>query len=152
MDSEQSCKSSIERMLRNSQTKVIMPVITLGLLEESSASGEVVFTDSQIRKAYEAAVQRLKSYLGHDFHIGAKYYDAYGSRMSRYGVLKPVGHLKYELLLPYPEHARSLCGWIPERIKEHIEERLGVVPLLHDCERHLILGFQLDRAGNMLIC
>jgi len=127
-------------MLRNSQTKVIMPVITLGMLQENSASGRVVFTDSQIRKVYEAAVQHLKEYLGHDFHIGAKYYDAYGSRMSRYSVLRPVGHLKYELLPPYPEHAKSLCRWIPERIKKHIEERLGVVPLLDDPARRAALG------------
>jgi len=119
-------------MLKNSQTKVIAPVITLGLLVESSTTGKAIFTDSEIRKAYEAAVRHLKEYLGHDFHIGAKYYDAYGSRMSRYRVLKPVGHLKYELLPPYPEHAKALCGWIPKQIKKHIEHRLGVVPLLHD--------------------
>jgi hypothetical protein len=93
MNSEDSCKTSIERMLKNSQTKVIAPVITLGLLVENSTSGKAIFTDSEVRKAYEAAVRELKQYLGHDVHIGAKYYDAYGSRMSRYGVLKPVGHL-----------------------------------------------------------
>lgn len=131
-NSEDSCKTSIERMLKNSQTKVIAPVITLGLLVENSTSGKTVFTDVEIRRAYEAAVRHLKEYLGHDIHIGAKYYDAYGSRMSRYAVLKPVGHLKYELLPPYPEHAKSLSGWIPQRIQRHIEDRLGVVPLLHE--------------------
>jgi len=127
-------------MLKNSQTKVIAPVITLALLKENCASGKTVFTDSEIRKVYEAAVRRLKEYLGHDVHIGAKYYDAYGSRMSRYGVLKPVGHLKYELLPSYSEHARALCGWIPRRIKEHIEDRLGVVPLLHEPARRTALA------------
>ncbi len=140
MNPEDSCKSSIERMLKNSQTKVIAPVITLGLLVENSTSGKAVFTDSEIRKAYEAAVRDLKQYLGHDVHIGAKYYDAYGSRMSRYGVLKPVGHLKYELLSPYPEHAKSLRVWIPKKIKKHIEDRLGVVPLLHDPAKRTALA------------
>ena len=43
MNSEESCKKSIERMLRNSQTKVIAPVITLGLLVENSASGKTIY-------------------------------------------------------------------------------------------------------------
>ena len=119
-------------MLRNSQTKVIVPVVTLALLREYTASKKTVFSDSEIRKAYEAAVKHMKDFLGHDVHIGAKYYDAYGSRMSRYGVLEPVGHLKYRLLAPYTEHATFLCEWIPDRIKEHIDKRLGVVPLLHE--------------------
>ncbi len=126
------CKAEIERMLKNSQTKVIAPVVTLGLLGEYCASKKTAFSDSEIRKAYEAAVKQMKDFLGHDIHIGAKYYDAYGSRMSRYGVLEPAGHLKYRLLSPYTEHADVLCHWIPERIKRHIEERLGVVPLLHE--------------------
>lgn len=140
MDSEDFCKSSIERMLKNSQTKVIAPVLTLGLLSENSASGKTVFTDSEIRKTYEAAVRYLKEYLGHDVHIGAKYYDAYGSRMSRYRVLKPVGHLEYELLPPYSEHAQSLCDWIPKRIKEHIEDRLGIVPRLYEPSKRTALA------------
>jgi hypothetical protein len=150
MNSEDSCKSSIERMLKNSQTKVIVPVITLGLLVENSASGKTVFTDSEIRKAYEAAVRHLKEYLGHDVHIGAKYYDAYGSRMSRYGVLKPVGHLKYELLPPYPEHAKSLSSWIPKQIKKHIEDRLGVVPLLHEPANRTALAEDRKRFLNLI--
>jgi hypothetical protein len=36
-NSEEFCKSNIDRMLRNSQTKVIFPVITLALLEEYRA-------------------------------------------------------------------------------------------------------------------
>ena len=87
-----TCQSEVARMLRNSQTKVIVPVVTLGLLREYAVSKKALFSDSEIRKAYEAAVKHMKDFLGHDVHIGAKYYDAYGSRMSRYGVLEPVGH------------------------------------------------------------
>lgn len=127
-----NCQSEVDRMLRNSQTKVIVPVVTLGLLREYAASKKTIFSDSEIQKSYEAAVKYMKEFLAHDMHIGAKYYDAYGSRMSRYGVLETVGHLKYRLLAPYTEHATLLCEWIPHRIKEHIDKRLGVVPLLHD--------------------
>lgn len=38
--------------------------------------------------------------------------------------------MKYEILAPYNTFASELCKWIPSRIKAHIEERLGVVPLL----------------------
>jgi hypothetical protein len=124
------CKTEIERMLKNSQTKVIMPVIALGLIRSYSESGEKVFSDSEIRKAYQASVQYLKRFLGHDVHIGAKYEDAYGMRMSRYRVLKPIGHLQYELLSPYKECAPQLIVWIPIRVRRHIDDRLGIVPLL----------------------
>jgi hypothetical protein len=50
--------------------------------------------------------------------------------MSRYHVLRPIGHLKYELLPPFTHEAEKLVRWIPKRIKEHIDERLGIVPLL----------------------
>ena len=126
------CKSEIERMLKNSQTKVIMPVVALGLLRSYSTTGETRFSDSDIRKAYQSSVRELKKFLGHDVHIGAKYEDAYGMRMSRYHVLKNVDHLKYELLPPYTECAKLLSAWIPKRIKQHIDERLGIVPLLRD--------------------
>lgn len=127
-----NCKTEIERMLKNSQTKVIAPIVTLGLVRAYSTTKNAIFSDSDIRKAYGTAVKQMKAFLGHDMHIGAKYYDAYGSRMSRYRVLEQIGHLKYSLLSPYTEEAHSLCDWIPERIKQHINERLGIVPLLQE--------------------
>ncbi len=131
-NTEAFCRSEIDRMLKYSQTKVIMPVVTLGLLRVFLQNGQTVFSDPQIKKAYEAAVKSVKEFLGHDVHVGAKYYDAYGTRMSRYSVLKPVGHLKYELLAPYTSFAAPVCEWIPLRIKQHINERLGVVPMLNN--------------------
>lgn len=119
-------------MLKNSQTKVIMPVVTFALLKTNLAAGQTEFSDAEIKVEYEAAVKSLQVYLGHDVHIGAKYYDAYGTRMSRYRVLSSIGHLRYELLKPYSTFAKELCDWIPRRIKEHIESRLGVVPSLGD--------------------
>jgi hypothetical protein len=117
-------------MLKNSQSKGIMPIVTFGLLQNFSETGQRIFTDSEIKKVYEASVKKLMLFLGHDLHLGAKYEDAYGTRMSRYSVLKSVGHLTYELLPPYTTYAKVLCQWIPERIKQHIENRLGIVPLL----------------------
>ena len=92
-ETESFCRSEINRMLKYSQTKVIMPVVTLGLLNVFLQQGQRVFTDAEIKRADEAAVKQLKKFLGHDVHIGAKYYDAYGSRMPRYSVLKSVGLL-----------------------------------------------------------
>lgn len=137
---EKSVKSEFERMLKNSTTKVIVPIVTLGLVHEHCASKKTLFSDSEIRDAYQTAVKQMKDFLGHDVHIGAKYYDAYGSRMSRYGVLEPTGHLKYRLLSPYTDQARVLLDWIPERIKQHIDARLGVVPLLRDATARATLA------------
>ncbi len=157
-ETENFCRGEIERMLKNSQTKVIMPVITLGLLREFNKTGQRVYSDNEIKKAYEAAVSSLKVFLGHDVHIGAKYYDSYGLRMSRYSVLKSVAHLRYELLAPYSTLAKSLCEWIPVRVRSHIEERLGVVPLLRNSatraayaeDKGMFLGLireQIDKTG-----
>lgn len=129
-DTESFSRDEIDRMLKYSQTKVIMPVVTLGLLRVFLENGQRVFSDAEIKSAYEGAVKYLVEFLGHDVHIGAKYYDAYGTRMSRYSVLRSLGHLRYELLVPYTTFAASLCEWIPPRIARHIEERLGVVPHL----------------------
>lgn len=140
MQSVVTCKTEIERMLKNSKTKIIVPVITLGLLREYVSSKKVEFSDREIRKAYEASVRQLKGFLGHDVHIGAIYYDAYGSRMERYGVLESIGRLKYRLLSPYTEQAKSLCDSIPQLIKKHIDDRLGIVPLLSESTARVALA------------
>ena len=140
INSEEFCRSNIERMLKNSQTKVIFPIITLALLKEYHSTGKKVFSDREIRKAYEHTVNDLKDFLKHDVHIGGKYYDAYPSRnLPRYSVVKSIGHLQYELLPPYTDYAASLCEWIPERIKEHISSRLGIIPFLDDPKKRASL-------------
>jgi hypothetical protein len=137
-------------MLKNSQTKVIAPVITFGLLKAHAETGKTRFSDSEIRKSYDSSVEFLKGFLRHDVHIGAKCYDAYGSRMSRYHVLKPVGHLKYELLPPFTEEANELAHGIPKRIKEHIPERLGIVPLLQDANTRAKLADSPDEFQHLI--
>lgn len=143
-------QSEIERMLKNSQTKVLVPVITYALVKEYASTGKIEFSDMDIRRAYEAAVKELKTFLGHDVHIGARYYDAYGTRMSRYGVLEATGHLQYRLLSPYTTDAESLTTWIPEQIKGHINKRLGIVPLLHDAAARVTLSEDPDGFLNLI--
>src|SRR2546425_8969019 len=120
-ETEAFCRGEIDRMLKYSQTKVIMPVVTLSLLRVFLQTGQIIFSDAEIKKAYEAGGRQLKVFLGHDVHVGAKYYDAYGTRMSRYSVLESIAHLKYKLLPPYTTFASALCDWIPPRIKKHID-------------------------------
>jgi hypothetical protein len=134
------CKAEVERMLKNSQTKVIMPALGLGVLRQFLATRMTIFTDAQLRAAYHSAVHSLKEHLGHDVHFGAKYEDAYGMRMSRYGMLKSVGHLRYELAKPFRAHATELAAWLPDRIKQHIDARVGIIPQLADANTRLKLA------------
>jgi hypothetical protein len=127
-------------MLKNSQTKVIMPAVAFGVLRHYSATKQPVLGDAEIKHAYEEAVRFLKKHLGHDVHIGAKYEDAYGMRMSRYGFLRSVGHLKYELAASFARHAGTLCSWIPDRIKQHIDSKIGIIPTLADAAERLSLA------------
>ena len=127
-------------MLKNSQTKVIMPALGLGVLREFLVTQQCVFTDSQLRAAYEGAVRSLKEHLRHDVHVGAKYEDAYGMRMSRYGMLRSIGHLRYELAKPFREHATEITAWLPDRIKQHIDARVGIIPKLADAKTRLKLA------------
>ncbi len=69
-NTEAFCRSEIERMLKYSQTKVIMPVVAFGLLKAHAENEKLLFTDTEIHKAYDAAVKTLKTFLGHDVHMG----------------------------------------------------------------------------------
>lgn len=137
---EADCRSEIERMLKNSQTKVIMPALAFGVLRCYSATNQTVFRDIEIKHVYQEAVRVLKKHLGHDVHIGAKYEDAYGMRMSRYGFLSSIGHLKYELAAVFAHHADHLCKWIPDRIEHHINSRIGIIPKLADARERFSLA------------
>ena len=127
-------------MLKNSQTKVIMPAVAYGILLQHLAADQTDFSDTEVRRAYQEAVRLLKKHLGHDVHIGAKYEDAYGMRMSRYGFLISVGHLKYQLAPVFAQHAEPLCAWLPERIKRHIDSRVGIIPKLGDASMRLTIA------------
>jgi len=62
-------KDTIERMLKRSQTKILFPIITLGMVKSFLQTDRDVFTDLEIRGIYQETVQELKKYLGHDLHI-----------------------------------------------------------------------------------
>ena len=125
------CRENIEQMLKRSQTKVIFPIITFGLVKAYQDEGKRTFSDTEIRKCYEEAVRYMENYLKHDLHIGGEYYDAYPSRnLPKYGVLKALGNKRYELLAPYTTNAEILTTWIPEKINQHIANKLGIIPQL----------------------
>ena len=150
IDSKLECQGEIERMLKNSQTKVIMPALALGVLRNYSANRKRVFSDSEIRFSYESAVRSLKAHLGHDVHIGARYEDAYGMRMSRYGFIKAVGHLRYELAKRFADSAEQLVSWIPDRIKQHIESRIGVIQELADSKVRLRIADDVSKFMKLI--
>ena len=125
-----ACQEQVRRMLRNSQTRVINPIITLGLLREHSRTGQIEFLDRDVRRIYGSALKWMIEFLGHDLHLGAKYYDAYGTRMSRYKVLKSIGHLHYELEPIFAANAKALVSWIPGSVRSYIAGKLGIIPSL----------------------
>ena len=67
-------------MLKKSQTKVIFPIITFGLLKEYLVSEKAEFIDSEVKKAYHNAIFFMQNFIGHKLHTGGKYYDAYPIR------------------------------------------------------------------------
>ncbi len=130
-DSLENCKDNLLLMLKRSQTKVIFPIITLGLLRSFIESNQRIFSDSEVKKCYEDAVRSMIEYLGHDLHVGGKYYDAYPMRnLPKYGVLTSEQRDSFELTEAYRVNAPALVDWIPLCIKDHIEHRLGQIPAL----------------------
>lgn len=127
------CQDQIDQMLSRSQTKIIFPLITLGLINAYYKNKTVEFFDNEIKQLYEEAVNEIKKYLGHDLHIGGKYYDAYPSRnLPKYNVLEVLGNKKYKLLSPYTKEAEELIDWIPERIKSFVDSKLSIIPKLSE--------------------
>jgi hypothetical protein len=129
-NSEILCKEAIISMLKKSQTKVIFPIITLGLLKTYVDSGKCEFKDSEVRKIYHESVAVIQDFVGHKLHTGGKYYDAYPIRnLPRYGVLVVHGKL-FHITDIFKENAKTLIDWIPSEIKNHIELKLGIIPTL----------------------
>lgn len=132
-DSLDFCKNQLERMLKRSQTKVLFPILTLGLIKTYKSENKTIFSNEDVSKSYKDAVRFMKDYLKHELHIGGKYYDAYPSRnLPKYGVLKVIDNQKYQLLEPYIKNAGFLIEWIPKRVKEYIDLKIGLVPKLSD--------------------
>lgn len=126
------CQREILVMLRRSKTRVIAPTLTLGLLRSHVATRKVIFSEREIQELYTNAVRRMKEFMGHSLHIGAKWEDAYSRRtLPKYRVLKPLED-GYELLSPYTTLSSQLIPWIETSIRDYIELKLGVIPKLED--------------------
>lgn len=135
-NSLEECKQLIDKMLKRSQTKVIFPIITYGLINRYMEDNKSDFSDLEIRKEYIKAVDYFKIFLNHNLHFGAKYYDAYSSRnLPKYKVIKSVGLKKYELLEIYKKNAKEILEYIPDAIQKYIEIKLGIIPLLADVKK-----------------
>lgn len=125
------CQDQIDQMLSRSQTKVIFPLITLGLIKANVRNKSVEFSEREIKRLYQETVNEAKKYLGHDLHIGGKYYDAYPSRnLPKYNVLEVIGKGTYKLLPPFTGKANELIDWIPKRVKSFINTKLSIIPRL----------------------
>lgn len=144
---EEYCQDAIMAMLKNSQTKVIFPIITHGLLSSYLETGKNEFKDSEVRKAYHNSVQIIQQMIGHKFHTGGKYYDAYPTRnLPRYGVLSNHGKL-FQLAQVFQDNAGMLVDWIPSVVKQHIDAKIGIIPTFESATGRLELasnetGFQ----------
>lgn len=144
-------RDTIERMLKRSQTKILFPVITLGIVKLFLDENRDVLTDLEIRGSYNKAVKELKKYLGHDLHIGGVYYDAYSSRnLPQYKVVKILGNKKYQLNPLYKNCAKELIQWLPERIKVFIDDRLGVIPKLAELSERVRISCSPDEFVDII--
>jgi hypothetical protein len=56
-NTEAISKEAILSMLKKSQTKLIFPIITYGLLKEYVNSGKVEYIDSEVKKVYHNAIE-----------------------------------------------------------------------------------------------
>ncbi|MDR1225743.1 MAG: HaeII family restriction endonuclease [Prevotellaceae bacterium] len=144
------CKDAITSMLKNSQTKVIFPIITYGLLLEYLESGKYEFKDSEIRKLYHRAVFLIQSYVGHKLHTGGKYYDAYPIRnMPRYGALIVI-EKNFQLPVVFRDNASVLIDWIPSEIKKLIDSKIGIIPKLGNETDRLSVASDINYFNNFI--
>ncbi|EDX73563.1 hypothetical protein MC7420_3737 [Coleofasciculus chthonoplastes PCC 7420] len=61
MNDENFCKNNINMMLKRSQTKVIFPVITLALVKEYLSNQKTIFSNSEIKAAYQINLKIWKT-------------------------------------------------------------------------------------------
>lgn len=131
-----SCKTQIDLMLTRSKTKIIFPIITFGLLNEFLNNNQTIFTDNDVRLCYVKSVKYFKKYLGHDFHIGGKYYDAYPSRnLPKYDVLKVIKNKTYGLNKVFQRNAKELIDYIQLSIKIYIDQKVGIITSFLDTKK-----------------
>lgn len=137
-------------MLKKSQTKVIFPIITYGVLKEYLDSGKITFIDSEVKNAYHSAVMFIQTYVGHKLHTGGKYYDAYPIRnLPRYGVLTVKGK-SFEIADLFKKDAKNLVEWLPSVIKQHIDLKIGAIPSLGSDNERLNIAIDKNRFQDFI--
>lgn len=142
---ESVSKDAILSMLKKSQTKVIFPIITFGLLTEFLKTGKKNFIDSEVRRAYHNGIVLMQEFIGHKLHTGGKYYDAYPIRnLPRYGVLIVNGK-SFEITELFLNNATELVRWLPEVIKNHIKSKIGLIPTLGNDKERLIIAIDKEK-------
>jgi len=147
----EEAKRKINRMFGRSQTKLIFPAITLGLLKSYNEERKEIFTNVEIGRIYNKTVQELKTYLGHDLHIGGKYWDAYPARnLPQYGVLTILGGKKYQLGDLYKDNTEALYDWLLVKIREHIKEKLGIIIQLSDSIKRVEIANDRQKFVNIV--
>lgn len=147
----EEAKRKINRMFGRSQTKLIFPAITLGLLKSYNEERKEIFTNVEIGRIYNKTVQELKTYLGHDLHIGGKYWDAYPARnLPQYGVLTILGGKRYQLGDLYKDNTEALYDWLLVKIREHIKEKLGIIIQLSDSIKRVEIANDRQKFVNIV--
>ncbi len=145
------CQEQIVLMIKRSKTKIIFPIMTYGLIKDYNEINKITFTDNEIKKSYELSVAYFKKLLGHEMHIGGKYYDAYPSRnLPKYGVLSVVKNKVYQLTEPYLKNSKLLLNDIPNFVKEYIDSKIGDIPLFVDLTHRFEISKNIQVFNDLL--
>ncbi len=143
-----------DEMFRSAQTKLIGPSLAYTVIRLFTETHRTTMTGSEIRQRYPAAVCELVRYVGHNLHLGARFDSAYISREDRgivkHGILKPIGNKRYRLADPYPKYASDLAVWIPRRVKQFLDTRLGQVIKLANPHERLSFAENEDKFLELL--
>jgi len=120
-------QASVDGMISKTKTKLIAPILTVGILRRYVLNGIVEFSEQEMRQAYEAEVcATVREVLGHNLHVGGKYEDAYCSRtLPKYGIVVPIAIRRYQAASEVVEHAASVVAYIRGRIPEFVARKLG---------------------------
>lgn len=141
----------MEKMFKRSQTKVIFPILTYAIVTKYCIDKQRIFSNADLRQIYEQAVHEFKKFLGHDLHIGGMYYDAYPSRnLPKYKVLDVIATDRYRLTEMYIKNAEALAKWLPPKLKNYINSKLGIVTDLGKRNTRIKLSHDKQKFVNLI--
>jgi|GEM_PF-580545 len=145
-------QNALDSMIVRSKTKLIAPVLTVGVLRRHLEEGATEFTDQEMRSAYETEVCRtVREVLHHTLCIGGHYEDAYSSRtLPKYGVVSAIGDKRYRLTQQFAKQAGAAITYIRQRIPEQVAQRLGGVARLQSAAGRLAAAAESEGFANLL--